>query len=375
MDTITILKIFTFDYSFKTWEDSGTLEREIKIYTELEKMYSVKFIFLTYGFADEKKYESLFRRSKIIPIYTVIKHSDRKLIRLLKTFTIPFKIKNHLSSISLIKQNQLLGSWVAILLKLLTNKPLIIRTGYDMYQFSKYNGTSFYKRILYYLLTEFSLIFSTLYTVTSRCDLDFLSKRFTSTKKITIRPNWVKEIPYKPINTRSKNKVIMVGRLEDQKNYAYMLHELSGLNYEIDIYGKGTQIEELQNKAKKLEVKINLLGTLSNEDLLNIMCEYKFFLSTSKYEGNPKALLEAMSAGCVIFASNIPNNTEIIKKKSGYLFDLNPGSLRNIFTSKKYSDDELSVKSLNGYKYVNSNNSFLSAVKNEYTDYLRIQRN
>ena len=46
-----------------------------------------------------------------------------------------------------------------------------------------------------------------------------------------------------------------------------------------------------------------------------------------------------------------------------------------IFTPKKYSDDELSVKSLNGYKYVNSNNSFLSAVKNEYTDYLRIQRN
>ena len=44
-----VLVVFTYGYSLKTWEESGTLERELSIYTELQKKYGVKFTFLTYG--------------------------------------------------------------------------------------------------------------------------------------------------------------------------------------------------------------------------------------------------------------------------------------------------------------------------------------
>ena len=43
---------------------------------------------------------------------------------------------NEIDHFDLIKQNQLLGSWAAILLKINSRKPLYTRTGYDMFLFS-----------------------------------------------------------------------------------------------------------------------------------------------------------------------------------------------------------------------------------------------
>ena len=42
-----------------------------------------------------------------------------------------------LHNVDLIKTNQLNGSWVGIILKFMLKKPLIIRTGYNLYEFSK----------------------------------------------------------------------------------------------------------------------------------------------------------------------------------------------------------------------------------------------
>ena len=53
------------------------------------------------------------------------------------------------------------------------------------------------------------------------------------------------------------------------------------------------------------------------------MKESRYFIIASKYEGNPKVVLEAMSSGCVVIASSIPNNTEIIKDGvTGFVFSI-----------------------------------------------------
>ena len=74
----------------------------------------------------------------------------------------------------MIKTNQLMGSWIGIMLKLIFAKPLIVRTGYDLFRFSIYEKKSLIKKIFYYILTQFSILFSDLYLVTSRTDKDFL---------------------------------------------------------------------------------------------------------------------------------------------------------------------------------------------------------
>ena len=70
-------------------------------------------------------------------------------------------------------------------------------------------------------------------------------------KNIKIRPNWVKEIKYTPDN-RFENKIIAIGRLEEQKNYHYLISSFSGSNFEIDLVGEGSlkRVKRLCNNTK-----------------------------------------------------------------------------------------------------------------------------
>ena len=61
MKNYFILKIFTFDYSFQSWENSGILKNELRLYQKLEEN-GYKFIFLTYGDKSDLKYEKYFVR-------------------------------------------------------------------------------------------------------------------------------------------------------------------------------------------------------------------------------------------------------------------------------------------------------------------------
>ena len=65
-----------------------------------------------------------------------------------------------------------------------------------------------------------SLYFSNTYTVSSRSDKRFLQRKFGKlSAKVVIRPNWVKDVDNKSLERRHKNKIICVGRLENQKNF------------------------------------------------------------------------------------------------------------------------------------------------------------
>ena len=57
---------------------------------------------------------------------------------------------------------------------------------------------------------------------------------------------------------------------------------------------------------------------------------YKYFISSTLYEGNPKAMLEAMSSGCVVVAPNVEGVNEIINGENGLLYDFEKDNLQNI---------------------------------------------
>ena len=106
-----------------------------------------------------------------------------------------------------------------------------------------------------------------------------------------------------------------------------------------DVYGTGTLEEELIEYADKKNTKINFLGSVNNNEILSILNFSKFYITTSLYEGNPKTVLEAMSRGCVVFASKIPNHEELITHlENGYLFDIK--KINIIDDIKKVMNDE-----------------------------------
>ena len=365
-----ILVLFTFDYSLKSWNDSGTLSRELSIYKELNKKNDATFVFLTYGDSTDHTFNLGSQGFEVIPIYEEFKKSSYKVINYIKSFYVPFYYKKRLMHVDLIKQNQLLGSWTAVLFKFLLNKPLFIRTGYDMYNFSILDKKSKLLQTMYKLLTKFSLYFANLYSVTSESDLVFLKKNFKKTSKVIKRSNWVINSKYKPFESRYSNKILAIGRLEYQKNFKVLIEAFSNSDFEIDLIGSGSLKPKLQNVSDRLNCKINFLDNMNFEDLHKLMSSYKYFITTSIFEGNPKSLLDAMSSGCVCYASNISNHAELISHDiNGYLFDNNQVQLKEVFYSNLNNQKYLKEISKNTYNQINITNSLTTLANNEFEDY------
>ena len=351
-----IILLFTYGYSLKTWEQSGSLNRELLYYKTLCSSEDIKFTFVTFGDETDLNYTSEF---DIFPVYKFIKKKKSKILNYINSFYIPFIIKKEIKDFDIIKQNQLLGSWIAILLKIISKKPLVIRTGYDMFKFSINEKKSFFVKYLYLLLTKISLLSSDLYTVSSKNDLDFLSSKFNknSVKNIQIRPNWVYLSNKENINNRDRNSILNVGRLEYQKNQSEIIKAISNTNFNLTIYGEGSLKNELQNLAESLNVRVKIYNIIQNEQLLKIYKNFRYFILSSIFEGNPKVLLEAMSAGCIVITRDIPNNREIVNNgKNGYLYK-NLNELKIIL--KNVDSDEK--------KHNNISNSAIKTIEKNYS--------
>ena len=123
-------------------------------------------------------------------------------------------------------------------------------------------------------------------------------------------------------------------------------------------------------QAKKYNVSINFLGNLNNNELLKLYQDYKFFISTSLFEGNPKSLLEAMGSGCVVFASNINNHSEIITDNvNGFLFEIKDNHLLKKFEIISKNDEILSKISTDAYKFISDVFSLNKSIDLFYKDF------
>ncbi len=358
---------FTYDYTVEILKKSGLFEREMKIYDELAKKYNVKFKFFTYDeVLDSKDYG--YENFEFYPIYKFVKRFNNKVIRLVYSFCIPFKIKKKLTGIDILHQHQLLGSWIPLILRYSQNIPLLVRTGYDAYHFSIQNNDKILKIFFYKFLTKITLKFSDLYTVTSFSDISFLKKYFF-TENIKVVPNWIQQTP-DTYTDRKENKILMVGRLESQKNYPLAFEFLKNLNYEfeLDIYGSGSKKNELKKLSSSEGLKVNLLENISHSELLKTYGKYKYFLSTSKFEGNPKTILEAINSRCIVFATDISSHSEIITNGlNGYLYK----NLNSLIKKFKDVENNPSIQSNIEKNCKNSleNNQIHKIVETMHEDY------
>ena len=98
------------------------------------------------------------------------------------------------------------------------------------------------------------------------------------------------------ISNRFNNKLLLVGRLEKQKNFSLLIEKLKDTDYLLHIYGEGTERDVLEKLSIKNNIKSSFFGNIPNQELVNIYGNYKFLLP-SKFEGNPKVILEAMASG------------------------------------------------------------------------------
>jgi glycosyltransferase involved in cell wall biosynthesis len=366
---MNIVVFLTFGVSIKDWKESGLLQREILLYQQISSTSNINYTFITFGDSEDEKY---LNGHKIIPYYKYNKYYKNKYITVLQSLLFTFKLKKLIAQPDLIKTNQLLGSWMAILYKVITKKPLIVRTGYDLYRFSLHENKTRLKKSLYYILTQLAIIFSDAYLVTSYSDKKFLDLNFFKTKnKLQILPNWVEgkiTNTVTKIEKRHENKLLAVGRLEEQKNFSTLIRLLSSKDFHIDIVGTGSLKNSLALEAKEYGVQVNFLGKKNYNELIRMYPNYRLYVSTSLFEGNPKSTLEAMGAGCVAIVSNIENNSEIIENKiTGFLHNFD--NLVELIEQNINNIDALDRLSKKATEKIRNNNSLDIISKKEIEIY------
>ncbi len=96
--------------------------------------------------------------------------------------------------------------------------------------------------------------------------------------------------------------------------------------------GDGAQRDEIKelakNKLSKLtNVEYEFAGFMRNTEVLKYLCrnDIDVFVNSSKVEGVPVSIMEAMSFGIPVIAPAINGIPELVKPGSGFLFDVDGG--------------------------------------------------
>jgi len=121
--------------------------------------------------------------------------------------------------------------------------------------------------------------------------------------------------------------IITVGELNANKNHIQVLEALSKLNktnFHYLIVGNGKDEQKLQKAVNELMLrdKVSFLGF--RRDVPELLTASDVFILTSRREGLPKAVMEAMAVGLPIIATDVRGNRDLVKSgENGYLVPLN----------------------------------------------------
>ena len=121
--------------------------------------------------------------------------------------------------------------------------------------------------------------------------------------------------------------VLYAGRLDSGKNADCFLRALklvrSSRRFRALLCGDGPLRSYLNGliEAYGLQEQVRLVGYVPN--LWGLMKRADLFVSPSRFEGSPNAVLEAMACGCPLVVSDIPAHREILDEQSAAFFDPN----------------------------------------------------
>jgi len=120
--------------------------------------------------------------------------------------------------------------------------------------------------------------------------------------------------------------IITVGELNTNKNHTQVLRALSELrktNLHYLIVGTGENELKLKKMVKQLSLQNNVSFLGFRKDIPELLSASDIFILTSRREGLPRAILEAMAVGLPIIATNVRGNRDLVKHgENGYSVQL-----------------------------------------------------
>ena len=132
-------------------------------------------------------------------------------------------------------------------------------------------------------------------------------------------------------NGIESKRIISVGRLCEQKNQTMLInafYEFHRKNpeYYLDIYGEGSLYNKLYDNIEKLNLQSSVFLRNNVDNIQKELEKSEMFILSSKYEGMPNALIEAMVVGVPCISTDCPcggPRSLIINNYNGFLIETN----------------------------------------------------
>jgi glycosyltransferase involved in cell wall biosynthesis len=159
------------------------------------------------------------------------------------------------------------------------------------------------------------------------CDHDralALKKRIAPPDRITRIHNGVHRCTGRLRPSAAKAiRIVMIGRFSAQKDHACLLHALAGLSeldWTLDFVGDGPLRAQAIALAQSLGIteRVRFLG--ARDDVCAVLSEANIYALISNWEGFPRSILEAMSVGLPVVASDVGGVSEAVRDtETGFL--------------------------------------------------------
>src|SRR3989344_2656740 len=183
----------------------------------------------------------------------------------------------------------------------------------------------------------------------TKWELPYLYNLGLKNKNIEYIPNGIDNGFFKPIKKiKNIKKIVYLGRISPIKQLENLIEAMTHLDKmkclirgpaEIGYYNNLIKIIKTKN-IKNVEIINEAYNSLQQ---LNILDKSDIFVLTSKTEGMPQSLIEAMTRGKIVVASdNLASRDIIANRKNGFLYENG--------NSKNLAEVILSIKELDNSK-------------------------
>jgi glycosyltransferase involved in cell wall biosynthesis len=230
---------------------------------------------------------------------------------------------------TLVRSEQLSGAWAGVLLARRLGIPFILRCGY---LFSPEFAREHTSRPLIGVFTFMEGLIARAadaIIVTYPGARDFFVKRHgIGENKIHVLGNPVDIDLFRPLDIGPERDVITVARFTEQKNLLSLIEAAATTGMNLTLVGRGHLEGRLRDHARRYGVDAAFVPPVLNSTIPELVAKHRMFVLPSHWEGNPKALIEAMACARPCIASNIPENTNLIEDGvHGLICDTSPASI------------------------------------------------
>lgn len=313
----------------------------------------------------------------------------------LKNFSFAFKISKIIKAekydiISI--HTSLAAFFVRVGIMLCSKKPKLVVNTVHGYLFD--SNTSFFKKNIMLLAEKFTKYVTDVLIVMNSEDYSIAKEnklyknnlflvngmgidltRFPSVSyedKILLR----QELDYK----ESDFILIYVAEFSKRKNQKFLLDSVSQLirsgleNIKLLLLGDGQFFDELKSYARELNISDNVIFAGYTKDTKKYYQISDVCVSSSRIEGLPFNIMEAMSVGLPVVASKVKGHTDlIVPNENGFLFKYNViddfcSYIKTLYKSKELRD-KMSIKSKNLSKKYSVNSVLSNTVEIILSEY------